>query len=88
MSKRTTHSDLAQLLVDLSEKLKRVPEGYCVSDPSSLRLITDAARILVEQDQRIDDFTVAARESTDDAMRKLLARKSETYCAERRNRRH
>ncbi len=59
---RTTHSDLALLLEQFTAKLQAVPAGYCVSDTSTLKLITDAARVLVEQDNRINELTVALRE--------------------------
>lgn len=72
MSGRTTHSDLAKLLEDCAEKLKTVPEGYCVSDPSSLRVITDAARLLVEQDRRIELLTVGLREMNTQEARRLI----------------
>ena len=75
MSNRTTHSDLAQLLVDHVERLRRVPAGYLVSNEATLKTIADASRILVEQDRRIEEFTIAARESTDPSIRKFLARK-------------
>jgi hypothetical protein len=52
--KRSTHSDLADLLDALALKLALVPPNYCVSDASSLKLLTDEARILYEQDLRID----------------------------------
>jgi hypothetical protein len=72
---RTTHSDMATLLTDLARRLESVPPGYMASDQSTIRLLNDAARILVEQDTRIVEFTMAARDSSDPAMRKLLARK-------------
>ena len=72
---RTTHSDLARLLNDLAAKLSQVPQIYCVSDPSTIRLLTDAAEILIKQDHRIDAFTVAARESKVPALQALLERK-------------
>lgn len=73
---RTTHSDLAQLLLELSKRLQRVvPTGYLVSDAPTIKLLEDSARILVEQDQRIEEFTVAVRESSDLSLRRLLARK-------------
>jgi hypothetical protein len=59
--KRSTHSDLADLLDVLALKLALVPPSYCVSDASSLKLLTDAARILHEQDLRIDAQNVALR---------------------------
>ena len=58
---RTTHSDLAALLEDLAAKLAKIPQGYCVSDPSTLCLLTDGARILREQDQRIGELTIGLR---------------------------
>ena len=58
---RTTHSDLAVLLEQFAEKLTKVPPGYCVSDMATLLLLHDAARILREQDARIDELTVALR---------------------------
>lgn len=61
-NRRTTHSDLAHLLMRHAEKMKAVPEGYCVSDPSSLRLLTDAALALVTQDLRIETLIVGLRE--------------------------
>lgn len=70
--KRTTHSDLADLLDILAAKLEPIPQGYLVSDPSTLRLLTDAARIIYEQDQRIGELTVALREHGGTAARKYL----------------
>lgn len=58
---RTTHSDLAELLTILAKKLSNIPPGYCVSDASTLLLLTDAARILCDQDRRIETQTVALR---------------------------
>jgi hypothetical protein len=72
MSSRTTHSDLSRLLLDFAEKLKRLPEGYCVSDPSSLRLLTDSARILVEQDRRIDTLVVGLASMNTQAAREII----------------
>jgi len=69
---RTTHSDLAELIEMLAEKLAKVPQGYCVSDASSLRLLTDGARILREQDARIDELTAALREHGGLAARKYF----------------
>lgn len=43
----------------LAAKLEAIPPGYCVSDASTRALLTDAARILVEQDERIGAMTVA-----------------------------
>ena len=59
---RTTHSDLATLLDIYRAKIAAVPAGYCVSDAASLRLLEDTARILREQDARIDELTVGLRE--------------------------
>jgi hypothetical protein len=69
---RTTHSDLATLLELLAGKLAKIPQGYCVSDASSLRLLTDSARILREQDARIDELTIGLREHGGRAARKYL----------------
>jgi len=69
---RTTHSDLATLVEQLATKLAGVPQGYCVSDASTLRLLTDAARILREQDARIDELTVGLREHGGVAARKYF----------------
>ena len=57
--RRSTHSDLATLLEILAGKLAAIPEGYLVSDASTRRLLTDAARILVEQDERIGKLTMS-----------------------------
>ena len=70
--KRTTHSDLARLIEDHADRLKKVPAGYLVSDASTLRLLRDTARILVEQDQRIDSLTIGLREHGGIAARKYL----------------
>jgi hypothetical protein len=63
---RTTHSDLARELEIIVRKLSDghggIPLNRTAVDPSSLRCITDAARILVEQDERIAELTVALRE--------------------------
>jgi hypothetical protein len=72
---RTTHSDLATLLQGLAAKLETVPVYYLVSDPSTLRLVTDAARILIEQDNQIAEMTAGLRELGRPA-RKYLAVKS------------
>jgi len=73
---RTTHSDLSTLLLILAEKLSKVPPNYLVSDPSSLLLVTDAARILVEQDNRIAELTVGLREHGGREARKYLGIKA------------
>ena len=70
--KRTTHSDLAELIELLAKKLGKIPQGYCVSDASTLRLLIDAARILREQDDRIDQLTIGLREHGGIAARKYL----------------
>jgi hypothetical protein len=69
---RTTHSDLAVLLEDLAAKLAKIPAGYCVSDASTLLIVTDSARILREQDQRIAELTIALREHGSREARKHL----------------
>jgi hypothetical protein len=71
---RTTHSDLAVLLADLASKLAKIPPYYLVSDASSLLLVTDAARILVEQDKRIAELTIALREHGGRDARKYLGK--------------
>jgi len=58
---RTTHSDLAGLLEILAEKLAAIPAGFLVGDASTRNLLTDTARILVEQDNKIDAMRVALR---------------------------
>jgi hypothetical protein len=63
---------LAALIEQLAEKLTAVPQGYCVSDASTLRLLTDGARILREQDARIDELTVGLREHGGEAARKYF----------------
>jgi protein subunit release factor A len=67
---------MAKLLTDHAARLQSVPAGYMVSDQSTIRLLNDAARALVEQDARLAEFTIAARGSTDQSMRRLLARKA------------
>ena len=65
MSNRTTHSDLAVLLRDHAKRPARVPAGYLVNDGASMQLIDDAARILTNLDQRIEDATEALRDARD-----------------------
>lgn len=59
---RTTHSDLAKIILDHAERLKAVPAGHLVNDASTLEMLASAARILVAQDNRIDTMTVALRQ--------------------------
>jgi len=59
---RTTHSDLAKIIEAHVGNLTNVPLVYCVSDASTVKCLNDAARILREQDARIDELTVALRE--------------------------
>jgi hypothetical protein len=72
--RRTTHSDLATLLEQLAGKLSAIPAGYCVSDASTMRLLTDAARIICEQDERIGELTTALREHGGKAARPYLSK--------------
>lgn len=60
-TKRTTHSDLAELVLIIAKKLEAVPAHYLVNDPNTLRILTDAASILIEQDNRIVECVVALR---------------------------
>ena len=69
---RTTHSDLAGILEAHVKNLAKVPAVYCVSDASTVRCLLDAARILCEQDARIDELTVALREHGGREARKYL----------------
>lgn len=59
---RTTHSDLSQLILDIADRLERVPAGYLVSDGGTLHNLRSAAKALVEQDQRIETLTVETRQ--------------------------
>jgi hypothetical protein len=62
---KSTHGDLARELHIIVDRLERTKVGelpaQCATDPSSLRCITDAARILIEQDERIAELTIALR---------------------------
>jgi hypothetical protein len=53
---------LSAALIALHVRLLKVPSGYMCSDASSLKLISDAARILIEQDNRIGQMLVDMRE--------------------------
>jgi hypothetical protein len=65
MRGRTTHSDLARNLEIHAEKLAAIPAGYLVGDASTRELIIAAARILIEQDRRIEQMTAALRAARD-----------------------
>lgn len=71
--KRTTHSDLANLLDDLAIRLEAIPAGFGVSDGSTLKLVRDAATVIYDQDVRIDGLNVAVRDSIT-TLRDALAR--------------
>lgn len=63
MSDRTTHSDLAKILADIAHNMAGAPNHVLCCDASSRAMVRDAARILVEQDKRIEELTVALRKA-------------------------
>lgn len=74
---RTTHSDLADIILAHRERLKAIPAGYCVSDASTLKCLEDIARIVVEQDERIGAFTIALRATGNrEAIAALLSKRA------------
>jgi hypothetical protein len=58
-SKRTTHSDLADILRAHIAALKKVPAGYLVSDAATLHSLGSAADLLIVQDERSNKQTQA-----------------------------
>ena len=57
----STHKDLSRILLDIAKHLEKVPPLYLVSDGSTLNNLRAAARILIEQDEKIGDLTVQVR---------------------------
>jgi ABC-type transporter Mla subunit MlaD len=66
---RTTHSDMAQLLLDHEERLAQIKplagNGPIVSDASTRELIRAAAAALLDQDEQISTLIVSLREARD-----------------------
>jgi hypothetical protein len=66
---RTTHSDLARLLLDHELKLAQIPPlaggGPIISDPSTRELIRAAAAALIAQDEKIEQLTITLRNIRD-----------------------
>lgn len=62
---KTTHSELARIILDHVERLKAIPAGYMVSDGATSQALRTAAEQLIEQDKQIAKMIEVLRECRD-----------------------
>lgn len=62
IERRSTHSDLAKILLDHAERLEALPHGSLIGDASTVNMIRGTAEALILLDLDVERKTVALRE--------------------------
>ena len=61
IERRSTHSDLAVLLLDHAARLAALPPGALIGDASTVNMVRSAAAALIGQDEALERATLALR---------------------------
>ena len=57
--KRTSHSDLANIVDKVAADLSKLPTTYIVGHPTNINALQTAAEVLYQQDLRIEQLELA-----------------------------